>query len=349
VGGSALEEHTIDGRACVQSVPGAEFQLYIKYHGSSGCFMYDVRVDGVDTSGAWHSFDASCVTSRAQRKGRPKIENVIKGWEKNEGGQCATRAFVFEKARAGGVENDEGRPGAHVDWSLGHITVRAFPAELYTVKTTRHRSSKSGTSQREALTEETLVKSGLTTRAGEGTVSFSSSGQRRPGDRRLQCVKGAPAVATLRLHYRDSFFMLLREDECCHGACARRHAAEAAAEAAAEVAAGPAAEVRPSRAAQMRSIAAAEASSGPSARDAIRSLLVGRAEARERVSRKRPLPGWSRSSGECLASSIDLTVSDDEQHEDSARPSAARGTVGAKLEHPDGEPQGQPSGPLEVD
>ena len=42
----------------------------------------------------------------------------------------------------------------------------------------------------------------------------------RAGETAVFPVPGSPLVTSLECFYRDSFFMLLREDSCCHGACA---------------------------------------------------------------------------------------------------------------------------------
>ena len=57
-------------------------------------------------------------------------------------------------------------------------------------------------------------------RAGVGDKTFSQQSMWRAGESYVARAPGDPLVASLSLWYRDSFFMLLREDTCCDGACA---------------------------------------------------------------------------------------------------------------------------------
>jgi len=231
VRGQPLPEHDIDGRVCICSQPGEAFKLQVRYHGSEGIFMHKVFVDDMDVSGLCHRIDADGVMTSS--RGTPKLSKVFSGWEKSEGGQIATRAFVFEKATAMDGKGEE-RP-ATVDWSRGHITLRAYEAEQYVAKRDKvgsaGKSEFSGGAAR--LDERTMVKSGLSTTAGAGAVSFKSAGRQRAGDVRIRRTKSARVLTEMKVFYRDSFFMSIREQSCCGGRCARMRAQQAAASSAA--------------------------------------------------------------------------------------------------------------------
>ena len=289
VNNSAIVEHTLDGHPCIASVADAEFEIHVRYHGA-GHFMFKVFVDDKDVSGCWHKMDADCVsTSTRRRHGSVgRVAHTFKGWEKTADGQTAVRSFVFAKVAADGDgEGDFSRPIVG-DWTRGHITLAVYDAELYTVTSTQCLSAKADQGPVMSLDEATMVKNGLSTTAGAGAVSFRRSRQKRVGEVSIRVPRAPEArrkVAELRLFYRDSFFMLLREDSCCGGACARQRAAD---------------EARPTRATELRTLAGAGAGSSGAP---IRERLVGFTETRERIARKRPAAGEAP---------IDLTVSDDE-------------------------------------
>lgn len=291
VHGTALDEHQIDGHTCVGSVPDAEFEISVTYHGN-GHFMYKLYVDDKDTAGCWHWMDADRVTSSSQRKG-PKVTRTLKGWEKTEGGHTAIRSFVFAKSKAEADEDNSGRPGV-VDWSRGHITLEVYESEVYMVPRTHLGSHKADDGPKVSIDEATMVKSGLSTTAAAGAISFRTDAAKRAGDTRIRIPSGATGArrkeAELRLFYRDSFFMLLHEDKCCGGACAQQRAADVA---------------RPTIAAELRAVAGADAGTSTAP---LRERMISSRETRERLARKRP-------AGEAP---VDLTISDEDE------PAAAR-------------------------
>ena len=121
--------------------------------------------------------------------------------------------------------------------------------------------------RRDAVDEKTMVKNGLSVTAGAGAASFGKTSTWRAGETYVTEAPGNPVVATLEVFYRDSFFLALREETCCHGTCA--HA--------------------PASADTLRSAAISLKASG-SGGSHMRNKLVEEVRTRESLSRKRARP-----------------------------------------------------------
>lgn len=217
VGGTAQKEHLIDGRTVVQSAPGKDFTIFLETDGLDGLFLVEAWVDGKKL-GAGYQIDPGRATSRGGNR-----SVTFKGWEKSKDGHIVNSQLVFNAAAA---DDEEGsRPAAVQGWEHGKIEVRVLPGYVYTLPQDSHAASHNADmSKKITMDESALVKNGLSSTAGAGAKSFSASSVWRAGETCVAEDKSAPRVATLECFYRDSFFMALREDTCCHGACASRPA-----------------------------------------------------------------------------------------------------------------------------
>lgn len=216
--GAELAEHDIDGHTCVTAASNETFEIVARYHGQ-GQVVYYIYIDGQAVDPWMHHFDPD----------KNRVEKVLRSWEKSSNGQTTRRTFLFEPRAA---EDNENRPG-EVDWSHGIVTLRAYRGRTYVRQQSRLPTGNSGasssgnsgasTSRGPAVDEQTMVKSGLSTTAGAGQATFVQEKVRQAGT--VSVTRADPndaPIAELKLYYRDSFFMLLREDTCCGGACKRR-------------------------------------------------------------------------------------------------------------------------------
>jgi hypothetical protein len=162
------------------------------------------------------------------------------------------------------------------------IEVNVYAGIAARLHTDTHSANHSADLSKGAKVDErTLVKNGLSVAAGAGETSFGTGSVWRAGETYVAPAPGLPLVASLVCYYRDSFFMLLREDTCCHGACA-------------------AAAKQPATAADFRAASDALGQSGGGG-SGLREKIVRERETREALARKRPKDEGA----------IDLTGDDD--------------------------------------
>lgn len=222
VGGVEMTEHQIDGHTCVTAPRGEAFEIVVRYHGS-GQAVYYVEVDGIQADPWQHWMDADGTAREKQ-----KVERVLTAWEKSHNGQTTKRPFLFQsRAAKSGADDADSRPAGEVDWSHGHVTIRAYRGKNYVRKHSHlprgGSGSASGSASSSTVDEQTMVKSGLSTTAGAGQATFFQERVMQAGTFGVQKADpNEPPSAELKLYYRDSFFMLLREDTCCGGACRLR-------------------------------------------------------------------------------------------------------------------------------
>ena len=274
VEGHALEEHIIDGHHCVQAQPGKDFEVKAEYLGGPDYFRAQLHIDGKPI-GDSKSIDGVGDTKRARRS------YTFLQWEKTQDGHRTKQTLRFERAAATASDEDS-RPGVR-DWSLGKFTLQVKQGERYTSKGGGTAANFKADVSKGHVDESTMVKSGLSTTAGAGAVSFTTVTTHRAGTVAVRSVANSPVLAEYSLFFRDSFFMALNDDTCCGGRCKGKAAQSLRARAEAEMA------------------EAARAGSSELAQG-MREGLVSTRETHEALSRKRP----------AAEEPIDLCDSDDD-------------------------------------
>jgi len=281
----ALKEHDIEGRKVIQAVPRAEFQITVESSGFGGLFLIECHIDGKQVSGR-HFVDPAAQTSRGGARA-----TTFAHWVKSRDDQEVKHAIAFA-GNASADDDDEGggRP-AVASWTHGKIEVKIFEGEMRTLARDSHSASHDADLSRASVgNEKQMVKNGLSVSASAGATSFGNLGVWRAGETYVARKEDEKApIMALELFYRDSFFMALREDTCCHGACAPDRAGAAS---------GAASTLQ----AESDALAAAGAVGG-----ATRAKVVHERETHEALARKRP---DRRGNREALP--IDLCESDDE-------------------------------------
>ena len=178
VEGHALEEHIIDGHHCVQAQPGKDFEVKAEYLGGPDYFCAQLHIDGKPIGGS-KSIDAVGDTKRALRLGEAQRSCTFSHWEKTQDGHRTMQTLRFERAAATASDEDS-RPGVR-DWSLGKFTLQVKQGERYTSKGGGTAANFKADVSKGHVDESTMVKSGLSTTAGAGAVSFTTVTTHRAG------------------------------------------------------------------------------------------------------------------------------------------------------------------------
>ena len=244
-----------------------------------GLFLLECSIDGKQTSSRYQ-LDPGSRTSRGGHR-----DLTFKHWEKSRDGQVTRHAFAFAGIASAADDDEGGGRPAVAGWTHGKVEVRIFEGVLATLPYDAYGSDHSADLSRASVGDEkSMVKNGLSVAASAGSTSFRRQTGWRAGETyvRKREDESGPDVA-LEVFYRDSFFMALREDTCCHGACARE---------------ATAAELQ----AKSDALGAAGAAGG-----ATRAKAVHERETREAVERKRP-----NTKGSAKEAPIDLCSDGDE-------------------------------------
>ena len=190
VRGRAARERVVDGQEVVLAEAGASFEVAIDNDNRS-TYLVRLFVDGQEAEPGYI------------KKLRSKDDTVFRGW------LCRGRdvhEFVFARSPV-----DEHASSSSSTSSLGEVRAEIFATRRVRVTSSdsdsddgRHRRSSASLGV-QALPEKQAVKElGLQSRAGGAIERLSSSSRRHRGDYRLEKVK--PAIVTLRLLYRDTFW-----------------------------------------------------------------------------------------------------------------------------------------------
>jgi hypothetical protein len=201
VKGTALKEHDIEGHACVQALPDAEFEVCVEYEGFDGLFIVEVLLDGKALTAPYY-LDPARETSRSS--GSRTL--TFSGWEKSVDGHKVRHALAFKGAsKVDDGDGDEGRPSA-ASWSHGVIECRVTGGVKKVLAHDAHSRSHNPdlTSKADGLDEKARVKNGLSLSAGAGGTSFSTMAMWRAGMSYVAEAPGKPRVATLQCFYRES-------------------------------------------------------------------------------------------------------------------------------------------------
>ena len=190
VRGRAVRERVVDGQEVVLAEAGASFEVAIDNDNRS-TYLVRLFVDGQEAEPGYI------------KKLRSKDETVFRGW------LCRGRdvhEFVFARSPV-----DEHAPSSSSSSPLGEVRAEIFATRRVRVDSSdsdsddgKHRRSSASLGV-QALPEKQAVKElGLQSRAGGAIERLTSTSRRHRGDYRLEKVK--PAIVTLRLLYRDTFW-----------------------------------------------------------------------------------------------------------------------------------------------
>ena len=228
-----LKQHTIEGRHVVQACPNKAFTIALECHEEAppgSVFLVEAFIDDKSLAGRY-LLDPSGVTSRG---GSKTLE--FSSWRKSAGdGQVVKHGLTFTSTTTKGTgddDDDEGgaRPAGAASWTYGKVTVNVHAGVVGKISHDQYGMSHNPDMSRRAVVDEkTMVKNGLSLSAGQGAAQFSAQSMWRAGETHVARAPGDPIVATLEVFFRDSFFMCLREDECCGGACKPKRAEDGAA------------------------------------------------------------------------------------------------------------------------
>jgi len=216
VDGAPLEEHTIDGRVCVQAQPGNEFGVRARYLESGQYFFLELLLDGNPVTGLkWIDAVGDTIT--------PQTEYTFSAWEKIVEGHRTRQRLCFEKTDAA---SEESRPAGQRSWDRGRFTLRVHKAHRdVCTRDSMSRDFKADLSKKKMdMDESTMVKNGLSTSVGTGEIRFEKLGGFRAGQVIVRQDPAREVLCELEIFFRDSFFMALNDDTCCDGKCAAKAA-----------------------------------------------------------------------------------------------------------------------------
>jgi hypothetical protein len=218
-GFAELPERTIDGRHFVEGVPGSAFEVLVR-NSNRGMYKVNLHVDGKEAEPGYSS----------KLRGQERLK--FRGFLEREGG--GIHEFLFSKTPVDAAAAVGARP---------HTEVGEVRVEIFATREVRVESDDRGIHQNDAafgaesaLPERLAVKElGLQVRAGGQIERTDLPRPRRRGEYTSEKIE--PAVVTLTLCLRDSFWFAQHEGRgaaaapaaAAHLAAARRVAGAAAA------------------------------------------------------------------------------------------------------------------------